>query len=155
MAPTLLHGSSASNVIPARAGVGLDCRTLPGTPDAQVLGEVRARLGGLAGGVELTQPHPSVPGNASPAEGPLWDACSQFLAERVGSHPLPLLCTGFTDSVHLRRDFGTLAYGLSPFATTPAEVVESGYHNRDERIHVDDLALSVDFHRYVAQRLLG
>jgi len=73
----------------------------------------------------------------------------------VGSHPLPLLCTGFTDSVHLRRDFGTLAYGLSPFATTPAEVVEAGYHNRDERIHVDDLALSVDFHRYVAQRLLG
>jgi acetylornithine deacetylase/succinyl-diaminopimelate desuccinylase-like protein len=73
----------------------------------------------------------------------------------MGAEPLPLLCTGFTDSVHLRRDFGTVAYGFSPFLRTSATVIESGYHNRDERVHVDDLALSVDFHRTVVRRLLG
>jgi acetylornithine deacetylase/succinyl-diaminopimelate desuccinylase-like protein len=154
MAPTLLHGSAAANVIPARAGVGLDCRTLPGTTDEQVLADVRGRLADLPA-VELSQPVPSVAGNASPAAGPLWEACADFLARELGARPLPLLCTGFTDSVHLRRDFGTVAYGFSPFRATPTAVIESGYHNRDERVHVDDLALSVTFHREVAHRLLG
>ncbi len=154
MAPTLLHGSAAANVIPARAGVGLDCRILPGTTDAEVLDEVRARVGPGAD-LELSQPVPSVPGNSSPATGPLWDICRDLVAEQLGAQVLPVLCTGFTDSVYLRRDFGTVAYGFSPFRTTPPEVVEAGYHNRDERIHVADLALSVDFHREVARRLLG
>jgi acetylornithine deacetylase/succinyl-diaminopimelate desuccinylase-like protein len=154
MAPTLLHGSAAANVIPARAGVGLDCRVLPGTPDHDVLAEVRARLG-PGDDLELSQPVASVPGNSSPASGPLWDTCRDLVARLLGAQVLPVLCTGFTDSVYLRRDFGTVAYGFSPLRTTPPEVVEAGYHNRDERIHVDDLALSVEFHREVARRMLG
>jgi acetylornithine deacetylase/succinyl-diaminopimelate desuccinylase-like protein len=154
MAPTLLHGSAASNVIPARAGVGLDCRTLPGTTDEQVLADIRRRLADLAG-IELSLPVPSVAGNASPATGPLWEACTQFLVRELGSEPLPLLSTGFTDSVYLRRQYGTVAYGFSPFRATPTAVIEAGYHNRDERVHADDLGLSVAFHREVARRLLG
>jgi acetylornithine deacetylase/succinyl-diaminopimelate desuccinylase-like protein len=153
LAPTLLHGSAAPNVIPARAGLGLDCRTLPGTPDAEVLAEVRRRVGVAT--VELSQPVPAVPGNASAPEGPLWLACRRFAAEALEAELLPLLCTGFTDSVYLRRAFGTTAFGFSPFRSTPPHVVESGYHNRDERIHIDDLALSVAFHRYVAHAVLG
>jgi hypothetical protein len=57
--------------------------------------------------------------------------------------------------VYLRHAFGTTAYGFSPFRSTPPDVVASGYHNRDERIHVDDLGLSVAFHRHVARRVLG
>ncbi len=154
MAPTLLHGSAASNVIPARAGVGLDCRVLPGTTDVEVLAEVRSRVG-PGEDLELSQPVPSVAGNASPATGPLWEVCRDVVEVSLGAQLLPVLCTGFTDSVYLRRDHGTVAYGFSPLRTTPPEVVEAGYHNRDERIHVADLALSVDFHREVARRLLG
>ncbi len=154
MTPTLLHGAPASNVIPGRAAVGLDARILPGTTDDEVLAAVRARLGDLADDVELTFPVPSVAGNASPPAGVLWDVCREFLADEVGAEPLPMLSTGFTDSVYLRRDFGTVAYGFSPIATTPAQVVESGYHNADERIHVDDLALSVTFHRRAAHAIL-
>jgi acetylornithine deacetylase/succinyl-diaminopimelate desuccinylase-like protein len=154
MAPTLLHGSAAANVIPARAGVGLDCRVLPGMPDHDVLAEVRDRVG-PGDDLELSQPVPSVPGNSSPASGPLWDTCRDLVSELLGAQVLPVLCTGFTDSVYLRRDFGTVAYGFSPFGTTPPEMVEAGYHNRDERIHVDDLALAVEFHREVARRMLG
>ena len=39
------------------------------------------------------------------------------------------------------RGAGTAAYGFSPFRTTPAEVLAAGYHNADERVHVDDLLL--------------
>lgn len=154
LAPTLLRGSAASNVIPARATVGLDCRVLPGTSDADVLAEVRARIGEDLG-VRLAHPVPSVAGNASPPEGALWRACTDFIRAEMGALPLPMLCAGFTDSVHLRRAFGTVAYGFSPFRTMPATAIEAGYHNRDERVHVDDLALSVAFHRHVVQVLLG
>lgn len=154
MAPTTLRGSTAPNVIPARVAVGLDCRVLPGTSDEEVLAQVRAVVG-TGTDVRLTQPVPSVAGNASAPEGPLWQACAQFVGEVMGAEPLALLCTGFTDSVHLRRDFGTVAYGFSPFLHTPATVVEAGYHNRDERVHIDDLALSVLFHRHAIESLVG
>lgn len=154
MAPTVLHGSAARNVMPARAAVELDCRILPGTTEDEVLAAVRARLGDdLA--YELSLAEPAVHGNASAPEGPLWDVVRRWSAEHVGAEPFPTLCSGFTDSVYLRRAFGTVAYGFSPFRTTPTEVLEAGYHNADERVHVDDVALSAHFHADAARSLLG
>jgi acetylornithine deacetylase/succinyl-diaminopimelate desuccinylase-like protein len=154
MSPTLLHGSAARNVMPARAGVELDCRILPGTTEAQVLDAVRARLGDDIA-YELSQPEPAVHGNWSASAGPLWDAVNRFARERLQTALYPTLCSGFTDSVYLRREFGTIAYGFSPFATTPAHVIDAGYHNKDERVHVDDIALSADFHEQLARELLA
>jgi hypothetical protein len=68
---------------------------------------------------------------------------------------LPVLCTGFTDSVYLRREFGTEAFGFNTYVSTPTAVVEAGFHNRDERIHVDDIALSASFHLDAVKALLG
>jgi acetylornithine deacetylase/succinyl-diaminopimelate desuccinylase-like protein len=143
-------------VIPARAGVELDCRTLPGTTRDDVEREVRERLGD---DVEfaLSFPEPGVPGSHSPAEGSLWDACTAWLETLGDPAPtlLPSLCTGFTDSTYLRAAFGTVAYGFSPLRSTPPEIAEAGYHAKDERVHLDDLALGVDFHEFVIRRLLG
>jgi acetylornithine deacetylase/succinyl-diaminopimelate desuccinylase-like protein len=154
MAPTILHGSRARNVMPARAAVELDCRTLPGTTDDEVLTAVRRRLGDDVR-YELSLAEPAVHGNASEPTGPLWDVVSRFVAEELGSTMFPSLCSGFTDSVYLRREFGTVAYGFSPFRATPPEVIEAGYHNADERVHVDDIALSADFHVHAARALLA
>jgi acetylornithine deacetylase/succinyl-diaminopimelate desuccinylase-like protein len=154
MAPTVLHGSRARNVMPARAAVELDCRTLPGTTDDDVLAAVRRRLGDDVR-YELSLAEPSVHGNVSAAAGPLWDVVARYVADELGSTMFPTICSGFTDSVHLRREFGTVAYGFSPFRATPPEVIEAGYHNADERIHVDDIALSADFHVHAARALLG
>ncbi len=155
MAPTLLHGSAARNVLPARAGVELDCRVLPGSTEDDVERAVRDRLGDdLA--YELSFPEPMVPGSSSPAAGPLWDACAAWAAaDDPGLVLLPTLCTGYTDSSYLRRAFGTVAYGFSPLRSTPSAVAEAGYHNADERVHVDDLLRGVRFHRFVLRRLLG
>jgi acetylornithine deacetylase/succinyl-diaminopimelate desuccinylase-like protein len=155
MAPTLLTGSRARNVMPARAGVELDCRVLPGTTSGEVERAVRDRLGD---GVpyELSFPEPMVPGSYSAPAGRLWDACTAWLrACDADVVPLPNLCTGFTDSTYLREAFGTVGYGFSPLRTTPPEVVEAGIHNRDERVHVDDLLLAVQFHVDIARTLLG
>ena len=155
MAPTLLTGSAARNVLPARAGVTLDCRILPGTTDSQVEQAVRARLGDDVP-YALSSPEPMIPGSHSAPAGPLWDACRDWMAtDAPDTQLLPTLCTGFTDSVYLREAFGTVAYGFSPMRSTPAAVLESGVHNKDERVHVDDLLLGVRFHLDVARRLLG
>ena len=154
MAPTMLHGSSARNVMPARASVELDCRILPGTTEDEVLEAVRRRLGDDVA-YELSLAEPAVHGNASDAAGALWDLISAYAAEQLGSALLPVLCSGFTDSVYLRREFGTTAYGFSPFATTPADVIEYGFHNKDERVHVEDIGLSADFHVHAARTLLS
>ena len=155
MAPTMLAASTARNVMPARASADLDCRTLPGTTPDDVLAAVRSRLGDDLR-YALGLPEEMVPGSASSPTGALPDAVAGCLAELdPEALLLPVLCTGFTDSVHLRAAAGTAAYGFSPFRTTPAEVLAEGYHNADERVHVDDLRLSARFHVMLARRLLS
>ena len=155
LAPTVLAASNKRNVMPARASVELDCRILPGTTAEEVEQAVRERLGsGVA--YELDWPEPLIAGSSSGPAGVLMDAVRCFVDEELpGTDVLPVLGTGFTDSVYLRAAAGTTAYGISPYRTTPAEVVEAGFHNADERIHVDDLLLSTRFHLDLARRLLG
>ena len=154
MAPTMLEGSTKRNVMPARAAMELDCRLLPGTTEADVEAAVRSRLGDDVR-YDLSWPERLVAGSASSADTVLMSSIAAFWAEQgedVGL--LPMLCTGFTDSVYL-REVGTTAYGYSPFRSTTAEVIAAGYHNANERVHVDDLLLSVEFHLGLARRLLG
>ena len=155
MAPTMVGASDKRNVMPSRAWVELDCRLLPGTTTAEVEATVRERLGAdLA--YELSWPEPLIEGSSSPADGPVLDAIRAFLAdEGVDVGLLPSLGTGFTDSVYLRAAAGTAAYGFSPYLETPLDVLVAGYHNADERVHVDDLHTSVRFHLHLARRLLG
>ena len=154
-APTMLRASNKINVMPARATAELDIRTLPGATPA----EVEAWLRGLLGDdipYELTWPEEMIHGTSSPADGVVPAAIAAFLtAEGDSGTLLPTLCTGFTDSNYLRSAGGTHAYGFSPFRATPNHVLEAGYHNANERVHVDDLLLSTRFHLELARRVLG
>jgi acetylornithine deacetylase/succinyl-diaminopimelate desuccinylase-like protein len=157
IAPTRLHGSSALNVMPARATVECDCRVLPGsTPDDLEL-ELRSALGNDLP-YEIEFPSPLVGGSISRTDTPLFRACQAFLdrADR-GAVLLPVLETGFTDSHFLREAFGTVAYGFWPVRRTPVRTYRGGIHNRDERLHVDDLVYATEFHlatcRAIGQRL--
>jgi carboxypeptidase PM20D1 len=155
LAPTMLWGSNKRNVMPARATAEVDVRILPGTTHAEVEARVRGLLGDdLA--YELDWPEEMVAASSSPVEGVVPSAIAAFLeAEGDPGRILPTLCTGFTDSNYLRAAGGTHAYGFSPFRATPNEVLEAGYHNANERVHVDDLLLSTRFHLDLARRVLG
>ena len=101
------------------------------------------------------------PSRSSPATPPrptgLWSRRSASGSPARSPTPqlLPSLGTGFTDSSYLRAAAGTAAYGFSPFFTTPLDVLVAGYHNADERVHVDDLHASVRFHLHLAKALLS
>jgi acetylornithine deacetylase/succinyl-diaminopimelate desuccinylase-like protein len=155
LAPTMLWGSNKRNVMPARATVDVDCRILPGTTKADVEARVRALLGDDIA-YALDWPEEIVEASSSPVDGVVPAAIAAFLA--VDGDPatvLPTMCTGFTDSNYLRAAADTAAYGFSPTRATPIEVLDAGYHNADERIHVDDLLLSTRFHLDLARRVLG
>jgi acetylornithine deacetylase/succinyl-diaminopimelate desuccinylase-like protein len=155
MAPTMLWASNKRNVMPARATAEVDIRILPGTTSADVEARVRSALGDDIA-YELSWPEEMVAASSSPVDGVVPAAIAAFLeAEGDPGIMLPTLCTGFTDSNFLRAAGGTQAYGFSPFRATPNTVVEAGYHNANERVHVDDLLLSTRFHIDLARRVLG
>ncbi len=154
-APTMLWGSNKRNVMPARATAEVDIRILPGTTEAEVEAHVRGLLGDDLP-YELEWPEAIVPASSSPVDGVVPAAIAAFLeAEGDPGVLLPTLCSGFTDSNFLRAAGGTHAYGFSPFSATPYDVIEAGYHNANERVHVDDLLLSTRFHIDLARRVLG
>jgi acetylornithine deacetylase/succinyl-diaminopimelate desuccinylase-like protein len=151
IAPTRLTGSSARNVMPGRATVDCDCRLLPGDDAGTLERELRDALGTDVP-FEIEFPEPIVGGTIAAVDSPLFTVCQEFLDDRdPGAVLLPMLSTGFTDSHFLRDAHGTVAYGMWPYRATPSEVLFSGIHNRDERIHVDDLAYGLDFSLHVAR----
>jgi acetylornithine deacetylase/succinyl-diaminopimelate desuccinylase-like protein len=155
IAPTLLTGSSARNVLPGRASVGVDCRILPGDDEADLERELTEALGdGIP--YELRLDHGITGGTESPLGTPLHAAIAGAVdALEPGAVLVPKLSTGFTDAAFVRQAFGTVAYGFWPVLHTPLEVYEGGMHNKDERIHVDDLGSAVALQLDVVRRLLG
>jgi len=155
MAPTRLEGSHALNVIPGRASVEVDCRVLPGTTAAELEAELREALGDDLP-YELAWTDALTGGAQSPIDTPLYEACRSFVdVHDPGAELMPVISTGFADSNYLREGWGTIAYGFWPFRTTPIGVVDEGMHNRDERIHVDDLVYGTKAQLHVVRSLLG
>jgi acetylornithine deacetylase/succinyl-diaminopimelate desuccinylase-like protein len=149
--PTMISASQTRNVVPAVCEVTVDCRLQPGTPPAGAELLVRELAGelGLEVDFELVEAHG---GTRSPAGTPLWDAVASWLAGvEPGAALVPCCGAGFTDSHWLRQAFGTVAYGFFPLRTMDAELADLLVHSADERVHVDDLALGLDFLRHAAR----
>ncbi|MDX6398337.1 MAG: hypothetical protein QOJ43_1745 [Gaiellaceae bacterium] len=151
LAPTMIGASERRNVIPGRVELTVDRRLLPGQSPEEVDSIVRDLLG--PGDYEL-ETIERQGGTRSPLDTPLWDAIAAWVAETEPEAKLaPLCCAGFTDSHWLREAFGTVAYGFFPLRTMDVELASRLIHSADERIHVDDLALGVDFLRHAARSL--
>jgi acetylornithine deacetylase/succinyl-diaminopimelate desuccinylase-like protein len=154
-APTRLHGSSARNVMPARATVDVDARLLPGQTRDDLERELRAALSDDLP-YELAYPEPLSGGTMSEIDSPLYAACASFLAAHdPEAMPLPSISTGFVDSYFMRSGWGTQCIGFWPTRTTPLEVMQAGVHNRDERIHVDDVGYAARFLLHAARTVVG
>jgi acetylornithine deacetylase/succinyl-diaminopimelate desuccinylase-like protein len=139
--PTMTAASRKRNVIPAAAEIEYDCRVLPGTDPAELLGEFRDALGDLDVEIELAET--PIGGSRSPLDTPLRDALSEWVGElEPGALLVPEMSTGFTDSHFLREAYGTVAYGFFPLRHTAPDLIDT-MHAPDERIDVRDLELAV------------
>ena len=155
LAPTRVHGSDARNVMPARATVDVDARLLPGQTRADLERELHAALGDDLP-YELSYPEPLAGGTVSEPGSALYRACETFLAEHdPGARLLPAISTGFVDSYFMRSGWGSECVGFWPTRYTPLDVLHAGVHNRDERIHADDVCYAARFVLHAARTVVG
>ena len=135
VAPTLVTGSSALNVIPDSCTVDLDCRTLPGTTAAHLLDGLRPLLGDE---VEITvlSEEPAPPAAQAPE---LFDLLADVLRKAdPEAIPCPLLLSGCTDARHFAR-LRIQTYGFTPLPLPPDFEFSSVVHAADERVPVTAL----------------
>jgi len=151
LSPTMIEASERRNVVPGTCEVVVDRRLLPGQLPADVEPILREVLG--EGDYEL-ETIEQWGGTRSSLETPLWEAIGAWVEQtEPGARLAPLCCSGFTDSHWLRDAFGTVAYGFFPARTMDPELMARLIHSADERTHVDDLGLGVDFLRAAARSL--
>ena len=152
LSPTMIEASQRRNVIPGTVELVVDRRLLPGQSPEDVEPLMRQILGD-GGDYDLETIERSG-GTRSELDTPLWRAISSWVEEtEPGAKLAPLCCSGFTDSHWLREAFGTVAYGFFPMKTMEMELAARLIHSADERTHVDDLGLGVDFLRAAARSL--
>lgn len=156
LSPTMISASERRNVIPGACDVVVDRRLLPGQTPEDVEPILRGVLGsaGLDEGDYELETIERWGGTRSPLNTPLWNALESWVENtEPGAKLAPFCCAGFTDSHWLRDAFGTVAYGFFPLKTMEPELAARLIHSADERVHVDDLELGVEFLRYLARSL--
>jgi acetylornithine deacetylase/succinyl-diaminopimelate desuccinylase-like protein len=152
MSPTMISASQKRNVIPAVCEMTVDRRLQPG----QSLEEAEAVLRSLIpDGIDYEyEVMEAQGGTRSPLDTPLWEAVDSFVQEvEPGARTVPFCVAGFTDSHWLRDAFGTVAYGFFPIRTMDVELATRLVHSADERAHVEDIELGVDFLRHAARHV--
>lgn len=154
LSPTMVSASKKRNVVPAVCEITVDRRLLPGQTVEEAEAVVRSLIPPeIDYEYEVTEAHG---GTRSPLDTPLWEAAESFVREvEPEAQTVPLLVAGFTDSHWMRDAFGTVAYGFFPMKTMDADLAARLIHSADERIHVEDLELGVEFLRHAAVRLGG
>ncbi len=150
MAPTMIGASQKRNVVPAVCEITVDRRLQPGQTVEEAEAVLRSLIPEEIGyEYELME---AQGGTRSPLDTPLWDAVDSFVRElEPEARTAPLCVPGFTDSHWLRAAFGTVAYGFFPIRTMDPEVATMLVHSADERVHVEDLELGVEFLRHAAR----
>jgi acetylornithine deacetylase/succinyl-diaminopimelate desuccinylase-like protein len=153
--PNILHGGSKTNIVPDRAELVIDIRTLPGVDGAAVHRMLKDAIGDLWPSVEIAEEGDNL-ATSSEIDTELWRALTRVTERLVpGAHTLPFLVVGATDARFFRRK-GVTSYGYGLFSEKiPFEQFATMFHGNDERIDQASLRLMVDLWDGAARELLG
>jgi acetylornithine deacetylase/succinyl-diaminopimelate desuccinylase-like protein len=147
---TLLDGGHATNALPQLAHANVNCRILP-DHDPE---DVHRRLQALASpfDVEVTPNGAATPSPPSPLTdevlGPI-----QRITEQLwpGVTVLPVMSTGATDGLYLRRE-GIPVYGVSGIFV---DADDNRMHGQDERVGVQSFYEGQEFLYRLVKALSG
>ncbi|MFE5335013.1 M20/M25/M40 family metallo-hydrolase [Isoptericola sp. NPDC056573] len=149
VAPTMLAGGTAANVLPSQASATVNLRIALGETVASTVERLRRRIRDPL--VEIEVIESSEPSPESPTD----DDRFALLAEAVGvSHPdaltVPYVVMAATDSRYF-HEFSPAVYRFAPLAMSTAQ--RKSIHGVDERVEVGELARGELFHRTLLERL--
>ena len=87
-----------------------------------------------------------MPANASPPNGPLWDAMGDAALDHVGSRTLAATMTPVTTDARFFRARGIPAYGVGLFddSVSFAEMLAM-FHGPDERVSEASITLTAEY----------
>lgn len=155
LSPNVIHAGVKYNVIPGTAVVEVDCRTLPGTTEADLRARVLARLGPeLAAVCRIEVVHQGAAVEA-PVETELYGLLAATIVDHdPGAVPLPVMAPFATDAKHTVR-LGTPTYGFSPLRLDPTERFVERFHGDDERVALDALRFGLPVLYDVVRRFCG
>jgi acetylornithine deacetylase/succinyl-diaminopimelate desuccinylase-like protein len=147
---TLLRGGHAGNALPQLAEATVNCRVFP----TQEPAEVHAQLQELAAPFDVTV---TPAGTATPSPpSPLTDEVLgpiERITEQMwpGVKVLPVMSTGATDGLYLRRE-GIPVYGVSGLF---GDMDDVRAHGQDERIRIDAFYEGQEFLYRLVKALSG
>jgi acetylornithine deacetylase/succinyl-diaminopimelate desuccinylase-like protein len=138
--PTVLAGSTKTNIIPPEATAEIDIRLLPDEDTARFTRELERVIGDSAVTIEVM---PGVlPVFNAPIDTELFRAIERTAAQLLPGIPVATpLAAGATDRPTYSQA-GIIAYGLDPFLVELDEE-RRGVHGNDERVSVENLGFGL------------
>jgi len=161
ISPNIVHGGVKVNVIPEKAYVDLDIRTLPGQDEEYVVSQLRQALGPLIDEAVIEDPLGNERGlmsfgSASPSHSDFVAAMERAVGKEISNGTLvPLILPGASDCRFMREQ-GTEAYGFSLFdPDTPTSHLTDLAHGANERVSIKTLELTQKVYYHLAKDLLA
>ncbi|HUC41793.1 MAG TPA: M20/M25/M40 family metallo-hydrolase [Gemmatimonadales bacterium] len=129
---TQLTGGHAENALPQSATATINCRMLPGTPQAEVQEALTRAVADTA--VKISVVTPAVPSPMATLKPEVMSRI-EAVTKRLWNIPvIPVMETGATDGLYL-RNAGISVYGISGVFV---DINDVRAHGKDERIGVQD-----------------
>jgi acetylornithine deacetylase/succinyl-diaminopimelate desuccinylase-like protein len=129
---TQLSGGHAENALPQSATATINCRMLPGTPQAEVQEALTRAVADTA--VKISVVSPAVPSPMATLKPEVMSRI-EAVTKRLWNIPvIPVMETGATDGLYL-RNAGIPVYGISGVFV---DINDVRAHGKDERIGVQD-----------------
>ncbi|MHA3683608.1 M20/M25/M40 family metallo-hydrolase [Leucobacter sp. HY1908] len=151
VAPTMLAGGSAQNVLPAQASATINLRIALGESVAGTARRLRRRIGDRHVRVEVLEA--GEPSPESSAENAQFALLSAAVAEsHPQAMPVPYVMMAATDSRYFHA-FAPACYRFAPLAM-PGEL-RATIHGVDERVEISELVRGEVFHRALIQSIPG
>jgi len=152
--PTQLSSGPSINVLPGEATVMIDGRLAPGQKAKYLVAEVRRVLGDPDRAkyqIEVVKESPAVEFSTNTT---LYEHIKDVMKVRdPGSHVIPSMIPGFTDSKNYAR-LGATCYGFYPLQLPEDLDFASLFHGDDERIPVDGYHWGIETLLHLMSRFL-
>ena len=143
VAPTMLQGAEAVNVIPPVATAGVDIRLLPDQDTASFKRALIRAIGDTS--VHLSTVGDVPPNYDAPLDTDLYHTLVNVSRMMIPGVPVtPLIAAGATDRPYYAH-VGIICYGIMPFILDTQEY-EERVHGNDERLSLDNVGFGVRFY---------